>query len=146
VDVYVLRGRGDGLETLLLRRAPGGRSPGSWEAVHGHIDADEPPASAAAREITEETGLVPSRLYNLSRTEAFYLHRLDVVAIVPVFAAFVANGEVGLSVEHDDYAWLPLSEARRRCSWPRIARALDDVEELLGGGDAAALEDVLRVR
>ena len=38
--------------------AAGGRCPGSWETVHGHIEAGERPAEAAARELEEETGLV----------------------------------------------------------------------------------------
>lgn len=146
VDVYVLRGRGETLETLLLRRAPGGRSPGSWEAVHGHIEAEEAPTDAAWREVKEETGLTPARLYNLSRAEWFYLHRADLVVVVPAFAAFVVDGAVALSAEHDAWQWLPIAEARARCAWPRIRRALDDVGVLLGKGEAGALEDVLRVR
>jgi hypothetical protein len=31
-------------------------------------------------------------------------------------------------------------------AWPRCRRALDDIAELLAGGDAGPLEDVLRVR
>ena len=38
VDLYVLRGAGGALECLVLRRAAGGRCPGSWETVHGHIE------------------------------------------------------------------------------------------------------------
>ncbi|MGH3370423.1 MAG: NUDIX domain-containing protein, partial [Nocardioidaceae bacterium] len=91
VDLYVLRGTGPGLECLVLRRGTGGRCPGSWETVHGHIETDELPAAAAVRELLEETGLTPSRLYNLSRVESFYQHRLDEVALVPVFVAFVPS-------------------------------------------------------
>src|SRR3954452_12270407 len=89
VDVYVLRGVGSSLQCLVLRRAPGGRCPGSWETVHGHIEPAERPAVAAARELQEETGLAPLKLYNLSRVELFYQHRADEVSLVPVFAAFV---------------------------------------------------------
>ena len=67
VDLYVLRGTGSALECLVLRRASGGRCPGSWETVHGHIEAGETPADAARRELEEETGLALERLYNLSR-------------------------------------------------------------------------------
>ena len=56
VDCYVLRGAGRQLECLLLRRAPGGRCPGSWEAVHGHIEPGEDPRNTAVREVKEETG------------------------------------------------------------------------------------------
>jgi 8-oxo-dGTP pyrophosphatase MutT (NUDIX family) len=146
VDCYVLRGSGSGLQCLLLRRAPGGRCPGSWEAVHGHIEAGETPAEAARRELAEETGLTPERLYNLSRVETFYQHRLDEVALVPVFAAFVADGApVRTGPEHDRFEWLDSAAARGRFAWPRESRALDDIVALLGGGTAAEVEDVLRV-
>ena len=146
VDVYVLRGTGSALEVLLLRRGAGGRCPGSWEAVHGHIEPGESPADAARRELTEETGLTPERLYNLSRVELFYQHRLDEVALVPVFAAFVASGtEPRVGPEHDGLEWLRPDQARSRFSWPRERRALDDIEVLLGDGHAGPLDDVLRV-
>jgi dihydroneopterin triphosphate diphosphatase len=146
IDVYVLRGEGASLECLVLRRGRGGRCPGSWESVHGHIEAAEPPAGAAARELEEETGLTPVRLYNLSRVELFYQHRTDEVALVPVFAAFVAgDATVRLGAEHDGFEWLPPPDARRRFAWPRERRALDDIVTLLGSGSAGSVDDVLRV-
>ena len=146
VDVYVLRGSGPELECLALRRGAGGRCPGSWESVHGHIEAAEQPAGAAARELEEETGLVPLRLYNLSRVELFYQHRVDEVALVPVFAAFVAPGaRVRLGSEHDGFEWLSPDAARLRFAWPRERRALDDIVTLLGSGNAGPVDDVLRV-
>ena len=146
VDVYVVRWKGSALECLGLRRGPGGRCPGSWESVHGHIDADEPPETAAIREVEEETGLSPLHLYNLSRVELFYQHRLNEVALIPVFVALVReDAVVRLSPEHDMFAWLTFESARQRLAWPRERRALDDVELLLGQGHAGQVDDVLRV-
>ena len=148
VDAYVLRvGAGQGgVEVLALRRAPGGRSPGSWETVHGHIETGETPAQAALREVREETGLDPARLYNLSRVEAFYRHRTDDITLIPVFAAVVdAAAEPRTSPEHDRVEWLAPAAAAARFAWPRERRALDDVLSILGSGDAGLLEDVLRV-
>ena len=146
VDLYVLRGTGPALECLVLRRAADGRCPGSWETVHGHIETGETPAEAARRELAEETGLRPDRLYNLSRVETFYQHGPDEVALVPVFAAFVAPGmAVRTGAEHDRFEWLAPAAARARFAWPREARALDDVVALLGAGGAGPVEDVLRV-
>jgi 8-oxo-dGTP pyrophosphatase MutT (NUDIX family) len=146
VDVYVLRRATDGLQCLVLRRAPGGRCPGSWETVHGHIEQGERPWEAAARELREETGLVPERLYNLSRVEAFYQHRNDEVALVPVFVAFVASETpVRLGPEHDGHEWLTPPEAGARFAWPRERRALQDALQLVGSGDGGAVEDVLRI-
>jgi 8-oxo-dGTP pyrophosphatase MutT (NUDIX family) len=146
VDVYVVRWEAGACEALVLRRASG-RSPGSWEAVHGHVEEGEAPGEAAWREVIEETGLVPERLYNLSRVESFYMHRLGAVAVVPVFAAVVGEGgAVRLSGEHDAWEWLPVVAARERLSWPRSRRALEDLVELLPEGTAGVLEDVTRVR
>ena len=146
IDAYVLRPGASGLEVLVLRRAPGGRSPGSWEAVHGHIEPGETPVQAALRELREETGLEPARLYNLSRVEAFYRHQTNEIVLIPVFAGVVdARTAVQHSAEHDRAEWLTASEAAARLSWPRERRALDDVLSILGSGDAGLLEGVLRV-
>ncbi len=146
VDVYVVRPNGPALDVLALRRAPGGRSPGSWETVHGHIEAGETPVEAALRELREETGLEPARLYNLSRVEAFYRHSSDEIALIPVFAGVVDTGaEARPSSEHDRVEWLAPAAAAARFAWPRERRALDDVLSILRSGDAGLLEDVLRV-
>lgn len=146
VDSYALRGAGDRLQVLVLRRGPHGRCPGSWETVHGTIESGETPVQASLRELREETGFAPDRLYNVSRTEAFYQHASNEVALIPVFAAFVTAGAAPrLSAEHDRAEWLAPAEAARRFAWPRERRALEDILSILGGGDAGLLEDVLRV-
>lgn len=161
VDVYVLRFGPEpekamagpvrpkaaaGPEVLVLRRAPGLRSPGTWESVHGHVMAGETPVAAALRELREETGLEPARLYNLSRVETFYLHARDLVALIPAFCAVVpAGAAVRTSEEHDRAEWVNPDEAERRFFWPREKRALADALQLFGGGDAGGAEDVLRI-
>ena len=146
VDVYVLRGSGPGLECLVLRRSAGGRCAGSWESVHGHIEAGERPEAAALREMREETGLEPTRLYNLSRVDSFYLHGSGEVALIPAFAAFVAPGSTATTgAEHDAAEWLGVAAAGGRMAWPRERRALQDIVALLGDGGAGPLEDVLRI-
>jgi 8-oxo-dGTP pyrophosphatase MutT (NUDIX family) len=147
VDTYALRVATDSpLEILALRRSAAGRCPGSWETIHGTIEPGETPVQASLRELGEETGLVPEKFYNLSRTEAFYQHRSDELALIPVFVAYVAfTAAVRLSAEHDRAEWLPAAEAARRFAWPRERRAVDDILSIVGGGNAGLLEDVLRV-
>jgi len=145
IDVYVIRPyRADWL-VLSLQRAPGTRCPGSWETVHGRIEADERPEQAAVREVREETGLELDRLYNVT-CQPFYLHTVGVVQMAVVFAAFVTeDSDVRLGVEHERYEWLSMGEAAARFTWPREREALEHIEILLGTGDAGPAEDVLRV-
>ncbi|MGQ0647756.1 MAG: NUDIX domain-containing protein [Gemmatimonadaceae bacterium] len=144
VDVFVLDAAGE-LRVLLMRRAMGTRCTGAWEIVHGQIEADETPEAAAVREVREETGLEVQRLYNVI-CQPFYLHRIATVQLAVAFAAFVdVRSSLGLSSEHDAAEWMRIDEAAERVAWPRTRHALRDVEALLRGGDAGAVEDVLRV-
>jgi dATP pyrophosphohydrolase len=146
VDVYVLRFSRGEPDVLVLRRAAGDRCPGTWETVHGHIADGEAPVAAALRELKEETGLAPLRFYNLSRVESFFLHRSNVLALIPAFCAIVPpDAAVTLSSEHDRGEWVGAEEAARRFAWPRERRALADALQLFSTGDAGGVEDVLRV-
>lgn len=146
VDTYVLRRHRGGLDVLVLRRASGGRNPGSWETVHGTIEEGETPVVASRRELAEETGITPERMYNLSRVDSFYRHTTDELVLIPAFAVIVApDAEPRLSNEHDRAEWLAPAAAAARFSWPRERRALEDVLSILGGGDGGLLDDTLRV-
>ncbi|MDQ6738400.1 MAG: Flp pilus assembly complex ATPase component TadA, partial [Gemmatimonadota bacterium] len=145
VDVYVVDPSTEVWRVLTLKRAEGTRSSGAWEAVHGHIEADETPEAAALRELAEETGLVAQRLYTIT-VHSFYLPKLSRVELAIVFCAFVDSGSlVTLGDEHAEYAWLPMNAAATRFTWPRATQALHEITKLLGTGDAGPAEDVLRV-
>jgi dATP pyrophosphohydrolase len=145
VDVYVVRIVGKAWRVLALRRAPGARRPGSWEAVHGRIDPGEAPPPAARRELREETGLVPERLYSVT-VNPFYILETDTVQLAIAFVAFVASDEVVIGEEHDAYEWLTVAQAAKRFTWPRAGDALAHIRKLFPDGHAGPVEDVLRVR
>jgi len=146
VDVYVVRPWAPEWRVLVLQRALDTRCPMAWETVHGRIEPGERPENAALRELREETGLEAARLYNVT-VQPFYLHGMGAVQLAVVFAVFVAEpGRVTLGAEHQAHEWLPVAEARRRYVWPRERESLDHVVQLLAGGDAGPVEDVLRVR
>jgi len=145
VDLVIFTLQSHELNVLLVKRR-NWPFEGRWALPGGFVGMDETLEQAARRELEEETGLPLERLYNLSRVEAFYQHRLDEVALVPVFVAFVApDAAVRIGIEHDGFAWLPPAGAQARFSWPREARALEDAVRLLGAGHAGPVEDVLRV-
>jgi type II secretory ATPase GspE/PulE/Tfp pilus assembly ATPase PilB-like protein/8-oxo-dGTP pyrophosphatase MutT (NUDIX family) len=145
VDVYVIRPLPDGWKVLAVRRAMDTRCPGAWETVHGRIEDNERPETAAKREVQEEVGLEIARLYNVT-VQPFYLHMMETIQLAVVFAAFVAEpAEVTLGEEHQEFEWLSVDEASQRFVWPREREALGHIQQLLGRGDAGPVEDVLRV-
>ena len=146
VDVYPVELRPAGFRVLLLERAAATRCPGAWEVVHGRIDPGERPAQAAGRELREETGLVPDRLYSIA-THPFYVAALDTVLVAVAFAAVVdPHAAVRLGDEHVRSEWLPFDAAAQRGTWPRLAEHLEWIRKLLRTGDAGPAEDVLRIR
>lgn len=115
---------------LLIKRA-GEYLKGTWQMVTGGIDPFETAWEAAYREIFEETGLRPSKLYSADAVETFYLKIKDKVAFVPVFVAYVeGNPCVQLSVEeHDAYSWVSYEEALERLVWSEQKRILTHVHQ-----------------
>lgn len=100
---------------LLLFRAPHLLHAGTWQAVHGMIDAGETAQEAARREMIEETGLEPERSFRVDYVETFYSETTDAVHLVPAFAAFVTGAPgVTISEEHTAYDWCGLEDAVSR--------------------------------
>ncbi len=146
VECYVVHPHPEGWRVLLLQRAANTIRPGSWEVVTGSIDAGERPEQAAVREMGEETGLRPDRLYCVA-VQPFYLPRRSSIQLSVVFAAFVDDpGAVALSDEHQQFEWLGVEAAEARCTWPRSRRTIGDIVHLLGADNIHRVDDVLRVR
>ena len=144
VDVVVLRRVGRGWRVLTLRRAAGARSTGAWEIVHGSVEPDEAPVAAALRELREETGFTPERLYAIT-VNPFFLAKRGTVQLSVAFAAVVTGTTPVLGAEHDAARWETFAAARKRLAWPRTHDLLAQVKWILRSGDAGAVEDVLRV-
>ncbi len=87
VDVYPYRESAVNPEFLLLRRAPGTEYAGQWRMVGGKIESGEAAWETAHREVTEETGHAPDRLWTLPSVNAFYEWQDDRINLIPAFAA-----------------------------------------------------------
>jgi 8-oxo-dGTP pyrophosphatase MutT (NUDIX family) len=145
VDVFVIHPQREGWRVLGLQRAVDTRCPGAWEPVHGHIEPGEQPEEAAVREVREETGLTIDRLY-VVRVQPFYLRKTRAVELAIVFAAFVNDPPaITIAGEHQLFAWMTMDEALDRFGFPGERASLREVVELLGTGDAGAVDDVMRV-
>jgi dihydroneopterin triphosphate diphosphatase len=129
-----------GAEVLMLeRRVP----PGWWQSVTGSLEPGEQPWEAAVREVAEETGLAPHGLLDLGMRERFTIAPAWRERFAPgvtenlehAFALRIAEPvAVQLDpLEHLQFAWLPLPEARERAaSWSNRV-AIDHVGRLLAG-------------
>jgi len=133
VDVYPYRKEAVNPEFLLLRRAPGTTYAGQWRMVGGKIKEDEAAWQTARREVTEETGHGPTRLWTLPSVNAFYEWQDDRINLIPAFAAALPADPV-LDDEHDAFAWLPTQEAVDRLAWPEQQRLLRLADRTLREG------------
>ena len=143
IEAYVFRRRARRVEFLCLKRSATGRLPGVWQPVTGTLRRGEGALAGAAREVCEETGLVPRRWWALEGVGIYFDPRAGRARVVAMFAAEAGAGErVRLSREHTASAFLGAREAGRRFLWEAQRRGLENVgrEVLRGGRLARALE------
>jgi dATP pyrophosphohydrolase len=127
VSCFVLRHLEDEWQVLLLKRV-GEPLDGEWCQVAGRLEDNETAWEAAVRELKEETGLKPERLYSADICEQFYVAHADAISIVPVFVAFVDRGQkVTLNEEHSQYKWMSLAEAELEMPFRSQRRTLRTV-------------------
>ncbi len=85
--------------------------PAIWQAITGNIESGEKAIDCALREIKEETGLVPIKIWSIPYVTCFFDPYKDEVCFAPVFGALVEyQPNIRISPEHEDYRWLGLDE------------------------------------
>ena len=138
IDCHVARETSEGLEFLLLRRAPGRADAGRWRIVTGKIEDGETAWQAALRELREETGFEPFRFFAVPYINQYYEWQHDRINAIPVFVALVDDGSPVLDKEHTDFRWLPVTEAVASLLWPGQRDGLLAANALLtDDGDAS---------
>lgn len=103
--VYAMRGG----KAVFLERA-GTVMPGFWSIPGGMVDPGEDPLTAAIRELHEESGLTPTgsvEYLGVLPLQAYGAHVLRFI-----YVADCDDGELTLSHEHSDGAWLAPDEYR----------------------------------
>lgn len=111
--VVIQKADNDRTRLLLVKRSE--NDGGYWSHVGGGVESGETAVQTIVRELKEETGLVPDRLYNAEFVEQFYQVDKNRILIMPAFVAFVSHGvKVVLNNEHTDYNWCSLPQALER--------------------------------
>ncbi len=115
IECYVAKKFKGKYKFLLLKRAEGDKLyPGIWQIITGKIEKKEKAFETALREVKEESGLEPQRLFVLPHTTTFYSPRTDAISLIPLFVCIVDDDKVILSDEHSEYRWFDVQKASRQ--------------------------------
>ncbi|MBT3300325.1 MAG: NUDIX domain-containing protein [Candidatus Marinimicrobia bacterium] len=131
VDAYVYKNTGERYKFLLLKRAKTKLYEHLWQGVAGKIEPGEKAWKTAIRELKEETGFSPKRIFVADHVSQFYEVHGDRVNLIPVFGIEVKEGEVQLSEEHSEYEWLPFEKAQERLVWRGQKQGIAVVHEMI---------------
>ncbi len=120
----------DGPLYLLLRSS----SDGYWGFPKGKLDSDERDLQAARRELLEETGIYDFDMpAGFEQTIAYRFMRngREFHKTVRYFLARAASRDVTISVEHSEYDWFAIENARKRIIFDNLRGVLDAAHSFL---------------
>ena len=135
VDCYVYRQTDKGLKFLILKRNEKKLYEHLWQGVAGKIEKDEEAWQTAIRELKEETGLDPVKMFVADHVSQFYEKHGDRVNLVPVFGIEVDSKNVILSDEHIEYKWVDFKEAFDTLVWNGQKKGIQTVYNMVSNND-----------
>ena len=135
IDAYVFNRKSKEIRFLLLKRAKTKIYEHLWQGVAGKIEAGEAAWEAAIRELKEETGFEPVRIFVADHVSKFYEAHGDWVNMVPVFGIEVDNEEVILSDEHCEFKWVDFNTAHQTLIWSGQKDGIAAVFNMLNSDD-----------
>ena len=135
IDAYVYRYAKTKLKFLTLKRSKTKIYEHLWQGVAGKIEDGETASEAAIRELKEETGFNPHKMFVADHVSSFYESHFDRINLVPVFGIEVRSQNVVLSDEHCEYKWLEYDKAYSRLTWNGQKKGLKVIYEMLNSDD-----------
>ncbi|MFZ3020086.1 MAG: NUDIX domain-containing protein [Minisyncoccia bacterium] len=104
----------DDNKLLIIKRSPHDRyAPNKWEVPGGKLDSGQDLTHAQEREVLEETGLLVDQVERMAFVESYVIGEGPYTGL-PYVAIFgitkVAGGQLSMSEEHSDYAWVSYNE------------------------------------
>lgn len=143
VDSYIYRNTDAGPVYLVLKRNTGKYYEHLWQGVAGKIEKGETAWQTVVRELEEETGKKPLKVFIADNIASFYNARKDHIQMVPIFGIEVDNSEVQLSEEHSEYKWVSFEEALSLLTWKGQKEGLRTVhDEIMSGDDRIKWSEV----
>ena len=135
IDAYVFNRKSKEIRFLLLKRAKTKIYEHLWQGVAGKIEAGEAAWEAAIRELKEETGFEPVRIFVADHVSKFYEAHGDWVNMVPVFGIEVEDEEVKLSDEHCEFKWVDFNTAHQTLIWSGQKDGIAAIFNMLNSDD-----------
>ena len=131
VDCHVVYWEGEIPQFLTIKRSKEERYPLIWQCVTGGIDSNEKAYEAAIRELKEETGLYPVKMWTIDQVNNYYDPKYDKVFLIPVFGVQVNKKDVELSSEHTDYYWGSVESVKNKMLWNQQKGGLELFHQML---------------
>jgi dATP pyrophosphohydrolase len=135
IDAYVYRQVEDSFKFLLLKRAKTKMYEHLWQGVAGKIEEGEKAWEAAVRELKEETGFEPKRMFVADHVGKFFEKHGDRIILVPVFGIEVDDDDVMLSKEHCEFRWVDFKTAKNTLVWKGQKEGITAVCDMLIADD-----------
>ena len=143
IDSYIYRNTDAGPVYLMLKRSPGKYYEHLWQGVAGKIEKGETAWQAAVRELEEETGKIPKKMFVVDHIASFYNANKDYIQMVPIFGIEVDNSEVQISEEHSEYKWVTFEDALALLTWKGQKEGLRTVhDEILSRDDRTKWSEI----
>ena len=131
VDCHVVYWEGDIPQFLTIKRSVDERYPLIWQCVTGGINNNEKAYQAAIREVKEETGLYPHKMWTIDQVNNYYDPKYDNVFLIPVFGVEVKSKDVELSSEHIEHQWGSLEKIKKMMLWNQQKQGLVNFHKML---------------
>ena len=135
IDAYIFHQTSDGIKFLIMKRAKTKMYEHLWQGVAGKIEVGETAPEAAIRELKEETGFEPVRMFVADHVSKFYETHEDRINLVPVFGIEVDREDVKISEEHCDFKWADFETAKNTLVWKGQKEGITAVCDMLIADD-----------
>jgi 8-oxo-dGTP pyrophosphatase MutT (NUDIX family) len=106
-----------------------------WDYPKGHVEIREDDATAALRELAEETGITDATLVSGFAKEIVYFFRDRTKGLirkeVVFFIAVTSTEKIKISHEHSGSAWLSYEDALERLTYKNAKQILTEADGFL---------------
>jgi 8-oxo-dGTP pyrophosphatase MutT (NUDIX family) len=114
---------------FLAHRAAGSPRSGYWTLLSGAVRSGESATRAAARLISEQTGLQAQALYAVDSVHTYYDAEDDTIRLAPIILAEVEQTGSALAAEYDEGRWINKDLAHDLLARPEEQTALAHIHE-----------------